>query len=224
MSPAVTRRWLRRETTQSSPVADRGRRPWWRDLRVAVGVALIVACALAGVAVLAADSDEVVVWRALRPLAAGAVPSAADLEAIAIPAAAAGPYLPADAPADVPLARDIRAGELLPREASPAGRSVRWVTVPVEPLHAPIGLAPGDRVDIWTTATDEYGLPRPPREVLAGVLVLAVADEALGLGGEFGVVVEIPPGDVGTLLAALRGGGLDLVRAPVGTGSEGPMR
>jgi hypothetical protein len=41
--------------------------------------------------------------------------------------------------------------------------------------------------------------------------------DGVGLGGEYGVVLEIDPGDAADLLAAARSGGIDLVRVPAVT-------
>lgn len=219
MVPGITARLRRRPSAPSSPPLDRHRRAWWRDLRVVAGVVLILGCAVVGVRVLAADAETVAVWRVTRDLAAGTIPVPGDLERIDLPPLAAAPYVSAEGPPTVPLARDLRAGELVPRDATAGTPAVRWVTIPVEPLHAPIDLAAGDRVDVWATGVDDFGVPLAPREVLAGVLVAAVAADALGLGGEIGVVVEVAPGDVGALLGAVRGRSVDLVRAPVAAAS-----
>ena len=90
----------------------------------------------------------------------------------------------------------------------------RWVTVPVEPLHAPVDLAPGERVDVWATDASDLGAIPVPELVLERVLVSQVAVDGVGMGGEYGVVLEIDPRDAAALLAAARSGGIDLVRVP----------
>ncbi|MFM8774744.1 MAG: hypothetical protein ACKOFP_13145, partial [Actinomycetota bacterium] len=72
-----------------------------------------------------------------------------------------------------------------------------------------------ERVDVWATSSDDLAAPTPPRLVLPGALVSSVATEAMGFGGEYGVVLEVAPDAAGELLDAVRTGAIDLVRAPV---------
>jgi hypothetical protein len=114
----------------------------------------------------------------------------------------------------------IGSGELIPRGAldDGAGPAIRRVTVPVDPLHAPAALQPGDVVDVWSmprpdTAVDPArGLE--PALVLPAAVVASVAEDALGLGGEVGVVLEVPLDVVPSVVAATRTGVVDLVAVP----------
>lgn len=199
-----------------SPPAQRSRRAWWRDTRVVLGLALVVGSVVLGARIMTLGEQTVSVWRATRDIAAGAVPSTADLEAVSLPATVAGAYAPA---ADVPqqrLARDIRAGEVLPAEGVAGAPVVRWVTLPIEPLHAPADLAPGDLVDVWSTPQADLGAAVAPELVRSDVLVVGVDGDPAGFGGEYGVVVEVAPTDAADVLRAVRGGAVDLVRVPVG--------
>lgn len=202
-----------------SPPAARGRAPRWRDARVLLGVGLVAGCVLLGVRVTTAGDASVQVWRATRDLAAGATPTLADLEAVAVPAGdVAAAYLAADGAPDGRLSRDLGAGELVPAAAVVVGApaDVRVVTVPVEPLHAPTDLAAGDRVDVWSTPREDVdsGLARPAL-VRSGVLVLGVDAGTTGLAGEVGVALEVPAAVAVDLVAAVRSGAVDLVRVPV---------
>lgn len=206
-----------------SPAADRPRRGAWRDPRVIGGVAIVAICTVVGSRIVASGEDAVDVWRVTRDLAPGATPTATDLERVAVPPEAAAAYVAAG---DVPAGRLLRAahaGELLP--ASALGEDVlvdaRWVTVPVEPLHAPPDLAPGERVDVWATGGDALGASPTPALVLAAALVSAVSADAVGFGGEYGVTLEIAPDDAAAVLAAVRSGAVDLVRVPADVGRAG---
>ena len=213
-----------------SPAAVRPRRGAWRDPRVIGGVAIVAVCTIVGARAVAAGEDTVDVWRVTRDLAPGATPTAADLERVAVPPEAAAAYVAAP---DVPSGRLVRAahaGEFLPAAAlaEVAGDvEVRWVTVPVEPLHAPPDLAPGERVDVWASTGDSLGEAPAPALVLAAALVSAVSADAVGFGGEYGVTLEIRPEDAAGVLAAVRSGAVDLVRVPAdaaevtGTGVPG---
>ena len=202
---------------QPSPPVRRTSRAWWRDARVLAGVALIVVSMLVGARLLAGNDDTVSAWQATRDLAPGAVVSGDDVVAVAIPANLAGVYADGSGLPTSPLDRPLLAGEILPTPVDVTPGDARWVTVPVEPLHAPVDLAPGERVDVWATEGADLGVVPVPELVLEGVLVSEVAVDGVGLGGEYGVVLEIDPGDAADLLAAARSGGIDLVRVPAVT-------
>ncbi|MGI9197816.1 MAG: SAF domain-containing protein [Candidatus Nanopelagicales bacterium] len=199
-----------------SPPAARGRRPWWRDARVLAGVGIVIGCMLIGARMLASDGDTVRVWQVSRDIAAGTVIGPDDVSAVDVPRTAAAAYAVASGLPTARLARDVTAGELLPAAIDAPTPDVRWVTVPVEPLHAPVDLAPGERVDVYASEGGDLGVPAKPRLVLADALVSTVAADSVGLGGEFGVVLEVTPDATAELLSAVRSGALDLVRVPVG--------
>lgn len=197
-----------------SPPARRTSRAWWRDTRVVAGVVLLLLSMLIGARLLAGGDDTVMAWQATRDLAPGAVVSPDDVVAVAIPAGLASAYADGSGLPTSPLDRPLLAGEVLPVPADSAVADARWVTVPVEPLHAPVDLAPGERVDVWATEGADLGAVPVPELVLESVLVSEVAVDGVGLGGEYGVVLEIDPRDAAALLAAARSGAIDLVRVP----------
>lgn len=200
-----------------SPTASRATRAWWRDTRLITGVVLIVISMLVGARLLSGGDDTVPAWQATRDLAAGTVVGPDDVVLVSVPSAIAGAYAGGGAVPSVPLDRPVRAGEMLPAPVPAEAVDARWVTVPVEPLHAPVDLAPGERVDVWTTDGTDLGAVAAPELALEGVLVSQVQSDGVGLGGEYGVVLQIAPSDAAALIAAARGGGIDLVRVPVVT-------
>lgn len=197
-----------------SPPASRPSRAWWRDLRVAGGIVLILLSMLIGARLLAGGGDTVRAWQAVRDLAPGAVVSADDVIPVDIPVALAPAYATGTGLPTAPLDRPLLAGEVLPAPEEAAAVNARWVTVPIEPLHAPVDLAPGERVDVWATDGGDLGAVAVPELVLEAALVSSVASDDVGLGGEYGVVLQVDPGQAGQLLTAVRGGGIDLVRVP----------
>jgi hypothetical protein len=205
------------ESPPPSPVARRMSRAWWRDRRVLAGIALIVVSMLIGARLLSGGDDSVAAWQATRDLAPGAVVGINDVIAVSIPTALAGVYADGGGLPTAPLDRPLLAGELLPAPVDARVADARWVTVPVEPLHAPVDLAAGERVDVWVTEASELGIVPVPALVLEGVLVSQVAADGVGLGGEYGVVLEISPRDAASLIGAARSGGIDLVRVPAVT-------
>jgi hypothetical protein len=201
----------------ASPPAKRASRAWWRDTRVIAGIALILVSMLVGARLLSGGDDTVMAWQATRDLASGAVVSPEDVVGVAIPAGLSSAYADGSGLPTAPLDRPLLAGEILPVPTDAAVADARWVTVPVEPLHAPVDLAPGERVDVWATEAPDLGVLPVPELVLQDVLVSQVAVDGVGLGGEFGVVLEIDPSDAAAVIAAARSGGIDLVRVPAVT-------
>jgi hypothetical protein len=197
------------------------------DLRLWAGVALLVVSTVVGAAVLSSGDDTVTVWRAGHDLSTGSAPSG--LEAVAVSRVVAGDRYagPGTDLAGV-LRWPVAAGELLPRAAlaMPSDRPTRQVTVPVDPLHAPPGLQPGDLVDMWSTSRDAgtsgATVGSSPVLVLAQVTVTGIAASDVGINGEVGVVLQVPIDSTGDVVAASRGGVTDLVAVPLSSQEPGP--
>lgn len=200
----------------ASPPATRPDRQWWRDTRVVVGSVFIIGCMLIGARLVSAGSDEVMVWQVNRDLAAGAQVASGDLQAVALNPQLASHYWTIDSAPRLPLGVDVRAGELLSPASfvSQSPTQVRWITVPVEPLHAPVDLAPGQRVDLWSTPDTDLGDEIRPVLVLADLLVTAVDVESRGFATDYGVIVEVSTADAQAVLTAIRAGSVDLVGVP----------
>ncbi len=86
-------------------------------------------------------------------------------------------------------------------------------------MHAPAGLQSGDVVDVWSTPRDAVGAvdatTSTPRLVLAEVTVATATVDDIGIGGEVGVVLDVPLDRVSDLVAAVRAGVTDLVAVPI---------
>lgn len=202
---------FRRSRTQSFAPANTAKRFSVTDARVLAGLALVVLSMVVGALLLRHDDVRTTGWQATRDLSAGASVTEADFTPTLVDLAGASAQYAVE-PSVGQLARDLKAGELLPLGAIGAAATAdqRLVTLPVEPLHAP-ELANGDVVDVWTTA-DETGASRL---VLAGVHVVSVTTDVVGAGGESGVVVAVVSQDAGKLVEAVRAGVIDVVKAPV---------
>lgn len=207
---------VRSASTGSPPPARRLPRMRWRDARLWLGVALMGVAMFGGARLLGGGQDTAVVWRATRDLPAGAVPVAEPIEVSLGEAASA--YLPASASLDGRLRLPVPAGALIPADAlgmAPQA-GTRLVTLAIDPLHAPVGLAAGDVVDIWATGVDGANtIIEAPQLVLPEVQVVQVDGENLGVGGEMAVVVEVPQASAPDLVRSTRSRVLDLVAVPL---------
>ncbi len=197
-----------------------------RDVRLALGVGLVVLCVVLGGRLLTTSGDRASVWSARTGLAAGTTLRADDLVAVPVALEDIAAYVASSTEvAGRPLVRDVGAGELLPAAAvsTAASGSRRLVTVAVDPLHAPAGLARGERVDVYVSPKDgtsvgQDGVTVLPTLVLAAALVADPgAVDSGGTSTQVGVVLDVAAKDADQAVAAARGGDVDLVR--VGTGA-----
>ena len=74
---------------------------------------------------------------------------------------------------------------------------------------------PGDRVDVWSTPGERTDVVQVPQLIVPGVTVASIAEDTVGIGGQIAVVLTLAEADVAEIVAASRGGGLDLVSVPL---------
>jgi hypothetical protein len=198
--------------TPAGPVPRRVRPPRWLDLRLVLGVLLVLGSVLLGARVLAAADATVPVWSVTADLAAGTVLGPEDLAAVDVRLGnAAGAYLSTGTdPAGRTLARAVRAGELLPRTVLEEPEDLVQVALPVQAGHVPPGLARGAVVDV-------YGVPDPAGTttgegvvlVVGAAPVQAVSGRAEGVLSAttttVQVVVAVPAAGAPDVLAAIGG-------------------
>ena len=212
---AVLNSQLTSQLTSQVP-AKRLRIVRWRDLRLWVGLAIMVVAMFAGAFLLSRGEQTTTVWRASSDLSIGSVPMATPVT-VAL-GEAQDQYLPAGEPLTGQLRWPVAAGDLIPRGALGYAPllDARLVTLPVDPLHAPVNLATGDIVDIWSTPAEVAGgITAKPVLVFSRVTVAEAAVDAVGIGGEIAVVVEVPADGAAQLVAAARSGLIDLVAVPI---------
>lgn len=193
-------------------------KPRWRDPRLSIGVALMAISVIAATMIVSGADHRVVVWGAARDLAAGTKLTADDVHSVSVVVDDADRYVGGDDAGLIgrTLGRDVGGGELLAVSAiGSTGGPTRLVTLPVEPLHSPPELAHGDRVDVYVS-------PRENSQAASSRLVLsnAVVSQATAndrATGELAVVLDVESTMAGAVVAAGRGGVIDLVRVPVGT-------
>jgi hypothetical protein len=206
----------------SSPVVVRLARARWTDARLLVGILLVAFSIVLGARVVAAADDSRSVWALTRDLVAGSTLTQADVTIRQVRLdGELNPYLAAtgDTPVGAVLRRDLTAGELLPAGAlSSAGREPEGlVTVPVGRDRLPLGLAPGQRVDVYgSVAAVAPGKPVHQELTVAGARVEQVEDSTgrFAAGGQGRVVLAVPAAKVAALLSSIGAGSVDLVRVP----------
>ncbi len=198
--------------TAAGPVPRRVRAPRWLDLRLVLGVLLVLGSVLVGARVVSAADATVPVWSVAGDLAAGTELEAADLVAVETRLGdAAGAYLSTGTdPAGRTLARAVRAGELLPRSALEEPADLVQVALPVQAGYAPPGLARGQVVDVYGV-TDPAGTTTGEGVtlVVGAAPVLAVSGRTEGVLSTatttVQVVVAVPGDEAPDVLGAIGG-------------------
>ena len=205
------------------PTAARAGRARWLDLRLVVGLVLVLGSVALGARAVAAADDTYRVWALTRDLGASSTLQDGDLVARSVRLQdAAGRYVAADGakPSGWVLTRAVGSGELLPRAAVVRSGSVdlRDVSLRADRLTVQ-GLRRGSVVDVYAVPVTRSGSTAPttpPRLVLSGV---TVGNDVGGDGSRFGggstdvaVVLRVATRDVAAVLDAAAHGQVDLVR------------
>src|SRR5262249_18896853 len=130
--------------------------PGWLDVRLVLGVALVLASVLLGAKLVSSARHSAPVVAARRDLAVGTVLSADDLAVVParLPNSGRGVY--ATGPGDLVgrrLSRPVSAGELVPLAALGNGATHTTVTVPLGAAAAP-DLHKGQRIELWVSVGD----------------------------------------------------------------------
>lgn len=205
--------------------ARRLQRPGWRDLRLVVGVLLVLISVAGGTRLVMSLDDTTPVYAATRDLLPGQPVTGEDLTVVQVRMAEqAGRYVDGGQPVapGTHLIRGVGAGELVPATALGTARQAldKTVTVPVDP-SALAGLATGVLVDVWVSPRDPDALGvayLAPRLLLPGAVVDRVPQQGTGLGAGLGrasVSVVVPADRVGDVIGAVdQDARLTLVPAP----------
>lgn len=200
-----------------SPTPRRVKAPSWLDLRLVIGVVLVLASVLLGAKIVSSANHSYRMLAVTRDLAAGTLLRRDDVKAVRVqlPDRGHGVYLSGDA--DVvgkQLNRSLTSGELLPAAALDTAAALTTLTVPF-PADAAPALSPGQRVEIWLSTKSCASVV-----LLADVTVQDVHDSAGGSFSSSGgqnVVVSVPPDLAGRVVAALALDGAT-IRAGILTG------
>ena len=141
------------------PTPRRVRPPRWLDLRLVLGVLLVLGSVLLGARVVSTADATVPVWAAAGDLAPGTELTADDLVAVDVRLdATADAYLSTAArPEGHTLARAVRAGELVPRSALEEPARLVQLALPVQAGYVPPALDRGQLVDVYAVADPAAG-------------------------------------------------------------------
>lgn len=217
----------------TSPAARRLRQPSWLDLRLVLGVLLVLLSVVFGARVLAAADTSTRVWAVTGDFADGTTLSADDVRPVRVRLFTdANRYLgTAASPAGRTLTRRLGAGELLPRAALTDVAPGRLVSLPVPPMHAPDSLRRGQRIDVFASTKAGGGGAARTQRILAGVPVQAVRSPRGGLssgGSDYAVLIRVAPEEAAAVIAAVRTADIDVTVVTEGTvvtqGTASPAR
>ncbi len=199
--------------------------PGWRDLRLVVGLLLVVLSVAGGARLVSSLDDTHPVYAASRDLLPGQPVEEGDLVAVQVQLGeATSGYLDAADPVSsgTYLLRGVSAGELVPAAAVGTQREAldKTVNVPVDG-SAVSGLQAGTAVDVWVSRRDAEATGEAyldPELLLPGALIDHVADQPGGLGASLGrssVALVVPADRVGDVIGAVdQDARLTLVPAP----------
>src|SRR3954471_22770390 len=203
------------------PVPRRVRPPRWLDLRLVLGVLLVLGSVLLGARVVTAADATVPVWSAVGDLAAGTVLDEGDLVAVPVRLDdVAGQYLATSTrPQGRVLGRAVRAGELVPRSALEEPTGLVQLALPVQAGYVPPSLTRGQLVDVYAVADPAVGATGQTGGDVDVVVEAAPVQAVTGRGDgvlstattTVQVVVAVPAGDAAGVLAAVGGRGLVVV-------------
>lgn len=204
----------------AGPTPRRVRPPRWLDLRLVLGVLLVLGSVLVGSRVVTAADATVPVWAAAGNLAAGTVLTAEDLVSVSVRLDdAAQSYLSTTTqPAGQVLGRAVSAGELLPRAALDPASDLVQLALPVQSGYVPPGLARGQLVDVYAVADPAAGAVQIDGDVslvVSGAPVQAVSGRGEGVLSTatttVQVVVTVAADDARDVLAGIGGRALVVV-------------
>ncbi len=186
--------------TVSSPAPRRVKGPSWLDLRLALGVLLVLLAVVAGALVLRSAARTTRVLAATHDLAAGTTLHAQDVTWVDVRLPQNGDYLrDRTAIAGKVLNRPVNSGELVPSAAVADATPRTTVSVPLAEGTAP-RLSRGQRIQLWLSTAS------CPSVVLISDAVVQAVDSgsgALSSDGSQSVTLALSAGDAQRVVTAL---------------------
>lgn len=214
-----------REEAGAPRPARRLERPSWRDLRLVLGLLLVLLSVAGGIRLVSAFDDTTPVYAAARDLLPGQPVTSGDVLAVDVRMGEElARYVDGSAPIQpgTYLIRGVATGELVPAGALGSARQAldKTVSVPVD-MVAARSLVAGAVVDVWISRRDPGAVGeayQDPVRLLAGAVIDSVPAQGKGLGSGLGrssVQVVVPADQVGAVIGAVdQGARVTLVPSP----------
>lgn len=184
------------------------------DVRLPIGIVVILASVAAAVGLVAALDRTATAWAAPHDLVVGDVVRLADLHPRPVRLdLVEGSYLVGslDPDAEIVVLRSVGVGELIPLSAVGDVTTIETAVV-VVPIDGPLasGLVPGSTADLWAARPEQgggaTGSGPPVVLVPAAVVGRVVEDAGIVAGTAIAVEVVVPRDRVATVLDALAAG------------------
>lgn len=217
-----------------SPRGNRMRTPRWFDLRLGLGVILVLGSVAVGARVVAAADDTAPALVASEHLTPGQRLTGDMVQTSDVQLSSSGDmYLSGPVTDGYVVTRAVRAGELVPRTAVvPAGEvgEFQYVTMPLDSAETPSGLRGGDLIDVWLIPAEaQDGTAATPLAEAVSVTEVSRGSGTLGRSSARTVVTvaltgaDDPDGDlpalVARILAAARSDQVYVTKRPLVGGS-----
>jgi hypothetical protein len=178
--------------------------PSWLDVRLLLGVVLVLVSVLIGAKVVSGASRTYPAVAVTRDLAAGKILSSDDvkLAQVQLPDHGKGVYLSTLSDAvGKQLDRALSAGELVPGGAVAQTEPRTTLTVPIAAGAAP-NLHTGQRIEVWVSTAACSSVVLLPDVTVQDVHADAGGSFTSGTGGQ-DVVISVPPAVADRVIAAL---------------------
>ncbi len=181
------------------------------DLRLIIGVVIVIATALAGFALVSAADNTTSVYTAAKSLSPGHVIKDSDLVLTDVKLGkSSSAYLDAKGLTQgAVVTKAVAAGELVPLSAVGTAKQVATTNVVVQ-LDLPLSsdAVVGSNVDVWASMAAGQGIFGPPAVIISGAQIAQIT-EATGLAASTGgvrVEIVVPQSKVAALLESQANG------------------
>ena len=181
------------------------------DLRLIIGVVIVIATALAGFALVSAADNTTSVYTAAKSLSPGHVIKDSDLVLTDVKLGkSSSAYLGAkELTQGAVVTKAVAAGELVPLSAVGTAKQVATTNVVVQ-LDLPLSsdAVVGSTVDVWASMAAGQGIFGPPAVIISGAQIAHIT-EATGLAASTGgvrVEIVVPQSKVAALLESQANG------------------
>lgn len=176
-----------------SPAARRLRRPSWLDLRLVIGVLLVLVSIVVGARVVAGADKSTTVWGLARDVSAGTTLTADDLRRVRVRLYddASSFVSTGRSPLGQVVTRDLASGDLLPESALQQRTSGVLLPLAVDPQMLPPDIQHGDRIDVYVGSGTGESETFATTPVLVNATVQSISNDANGALGDSGAKVQL---------------------------------